>query len=52
MIASIVLEMVFLPALLVLMIQIGERQQARRVRRIEAYRQSPESHILHLNDWN
>jgi hypothetical protein len=44
-----ILAIVFFP-FLVFAVQFGKRQRIRQAQKMEAYRLSPESHILHLND--
>ncbi len=44
----IMLEILLLPLFVAMAIREGKRQAAERARRLEAYRASPESHLLHL----
>jgi hypothetical protein len=46
----ILVEIVLLAILIFFAIQGGKRRRAAKVRRLEEYRASPESHLLHLND--
>ena len=46
----IMLEIFLLPIFIAMAIRKGKRQAAERARRIETYRASPESHLLHLTD--
>ena len=48
--AVILLEIVFAPVLVFFAILLGKRYRAEQKRRIALYRDSPESHLLHLND--
>ncbi len=46
----ILLEILLLPIFVAIAIREGRRRAAQRAHRIEAYRASPESHLLHLTD--
>jgi hypothetical protein len=46
----ILVEIVLLPFLVFFAIRGGKRRKAANARRLEEYRASPESHLLHLND--
>jgi len=46
----IILEIIFLPLTILMAAQFGKRQRIRRAEKMEAYRRSPESHILKLHD--
>ena len=48
----IMLEILLLPLFVAMAIREGKRQAAERARRLEAYRASPESHLLNLNSSN
>jgi hypothetical protein len=47
---TIIVLVVLLPLVVLLAIQSGKRNSEAQKRRVEEYRKSPESHILHLND--
>jgi hypothetical protein len=47
---AVILMIFFIPIICLMGVIAGKRRAAQRARRLEAYRASPESHLLHLTD--
>jgi hypothetical protein len=45
---AVILVICFMPIFIIMCVSAGKRLAAERARRIEAYRASPESHLLNL----